>query len=94
MSSDIRKELESQGFLLIRKLHLFLVLATFVIGGIAQVTLAFRAIEDHEEGISNHEERIQRLEDEDFNKRDVLNEIKLNLKIYFESQGINYVENK
>jgi len=87
MSEKLLKELEDQGFLLIKKAHILLLVLTMIIAGIANVALAFNSIQDHEK-------RIVVLEKNNEKKHDLLNEIKFNLKKFMESNGQKYIELK
>lgn len=87
MSEQSIKELEKQGFLLIKKIHVWLVVTSIVIAGIAQVVLGFNSIQDHEK-------RIVILENTEKQKHDLLNEIKYNLKNFIEANGQKYIDLK
>jgi len=87
MSEQSIKELQKQGFLLIKKIHVWLVVLSIVLAGIAQVVLGFNSIQDHEK-------RIIILEDTERQKHDLLNEIKYNLKNFIEANGQKYIDLK
>lgn len=87
MPEQTIEELEKQGFLLIKKIHVWLVILSMLLAGIAQVVLGFNMIQDHEQ-------RIVMLEENEKQKHDLLNEIKYNLKNYFEANGQKYIELK
>lgn len=85
MSTQEVKDLEKQGFLLVKKIHIWLAVITMLLAGVAQVVLGFNMIKDHET-------RIVLLEKEDKNKHDLLNEIKYNLRSFIEANGQRYIE--
>ena len=87
MSEQSIKELEKQGFLLIKKIHVWLVVGSMLIAGIAQVVLGFNMIQDHEK-------RIATLEESEQTRHDKLNEISYNLKNFMEASGQKYIEIK
>ena len=87
MSNEVIKDLESKGFLLVKKAQLWLAVLVMLIGGIAQVVLAFNMLSDHEE-------RIIILEEKKHEIHDSLNEIKYNLKNFIETNGQKYIELK
>lgn len=87
MSEQSIKELEKQGFLLIKKIHVWLVVGSMLIAGIAQVVLGFNMLQDHEQ-------RITRIEKSEQIRHDKLNEISYNLKNFMEANGQKYIEIK
>ncbi|MBU1095835.1 MAG: hypothetical protein KKB34_05075 [Bacteroidetes bacterium] len=87
MSDQAVRELEKQGFLLIKKVHIWLIVLSILIAGITNVAIAFEAIKDHES-------RITLLEENGSKRHDLLNEIKYNLKNYMEANGQKYIELK
>ena len=87
MSDQAVRELEKQGFLLIKKVHIWLIVLSILIAGITNVAIAFEAIKDHER-------RITLLEENGSKRHDLLNEIKYNLKNYMEANGQKYIELK
>ncbi len=85
MSEQVAKDLEDQGFLLIKKLHLLLVVIMLIVGAVAQVSISYYMIQDHEK-------RITKLEETTTKSESLLDEISYNLQNFMEANGQKYIK--
>lgn len=85
MSEEVRQDLEDRGFLLIRKIHIWLMVFAMLFAGMTQVVLSYSMLKDHET-------RIIKLESSSVEKHDLINEISYNLRNYMEANGQRYIK--
>lgn len=83
------KELKDNGLIVLKKIHIVLTLAFLVIGFIGSI-FAQKAIAENM--LADHEKRITVLESSDSQDNDLLIELKFNLKVLMEKQGLKYQE--
>jgi hypothetical protein len=82
-------ELKNNGFIVFKKVHIIVTL-TFLIVGFIGTVFAQKAIAENM--LADHEKRITAIESENKTNRDLLLELKFNIKSMMEKQGLTYQE--
>jgi len=83
------QELKENGLIILKKFHIVITLLFLVVGFIGSI-FAQKAIAENM--LADHEKRIVNLESSDRYDNDLLIELKFNLKVLMEKQGLKYQE--
>lgn len=87
----IEQQLKDNGFIVIKKTYYMIGVIIIIVGLIGNI-FAQKAIAENM--LDNHEIRISKLEEENKSERDLLIELKFNIKSMMEKQGLTYQEVK
>lgn len=85
------QQLKDNGFIVIKKTYYMIGVIIIIVGLIGNI-FAQKAIAENM--LDNHEIRISKLEEENKSERDLLIELKFNIKSMMEKQGLTYQEVK
>ncbi|KAF0138395.1 MAG: hypothetical protein FD143_3665, partial [Ignavibacteria bacterium] len=81
------QQLKDNGFIVIKKTYYMIGVIIIIVGLIGNI-FAQKAIAENM--LDNHEIRISKLEEENKSERDLLIELKFNIKSMMEKQGLTY----